>query len=166
MKRQDAIELGLKRYMPDNLCRNGHIAERKTNSNQCVACNLEATRRYGSKRQKRDQSEYKKGWDALNKEKLKSYQVFRNREKLISKNVRKRAAMRDCTPKWLSTLQRNEMRRIYDLAKDVMVISGQKYDVDHIIPINGENVCGLHVPWNLQILPSDINRSKRNKMEE
>lgn len=56
----------------------------------------------------------------------------------------------------------NAVSDIYWLAKDLERVSGEKYHVDHIIPLAGRNVCGLHVPWNLQILPMDMNLSKSN----
>lgn len=39
------------------------------------------------------------------------------------------------------------------------------YEVDHIIPIQGTSVCGLHCEHNLQYLPVSINRSKSNKFD-
>jgi hypothetical protein len=51
---------------------------------------------------------------------------------------------------------------LYWLAKDLEKVSGEEYHVDHIIPLAGKDVCGLHVPWNLQVLPADVNMSKNN----
>lgn len=68
------------------------------------------------------------------------------------------------TPDWLTEDHIEEMRQIYLHAKDCRVVTGEIYEVDHIIPLQGKNVCGLHVPWNLQVLPQSVNRSKSNKL--
>lgn len=77
----------------------------------------------------------------------------------------RRQKERQCTPLWLTKEQWEEMESFYWLAKDLQVVTGEPYEVDHIIPLSGETVCGLHVPWNLQVLPRDINRSKSNRLE-
>ena len=69
------------------------------------------------------------------------------------------------TPGWLTKDQLDNIKSYYWLAQDLFKISGQTYHVDHIVPLQGNNVCGLHVPWNLQVLPSDINILKSNSYE-
>lgn len=62
----------------------------------------------------------------------------------------------------LSDSHKQEMEHIYWTASDLRVITGESYHVDHIVPLKSKHICGLHVPWNLQILPSDMNISKSN----
>jgi hypothetical protein len=69
-----------------------------------------------------------------------------------------RTSRRRATPPWLTTEQRKQMRDIYILAAKLDM------HVDHIYPICGENSCGLHVPWNLQLLPPIDNLKKSNRL--
>lgn len=71
--------------------------------------------------------------------------------------------LKNSTPPWLTEEQKLEIAQFYWLASDLKVITGELYHVDHIIPLKGKNVSGLNVPWNLQVLPADINLKKGNR---
>lgn len=65
------------------------------------------------------------------------------------------------TPKWVNKF---EIRVIYTTAKMISEKTGIPHEVDHIIPILHKKVCGLHVPWNLQIITRKENHDKSNKL--
>jgi hypothetical protein len=79
--------------------------------------------------------------------------------------AKRRANKLNATPKWLNKEQHTEMRNFYTIAKELQWLSEERLEVDHIIPLQGENVSGLHVPWNLQILPKSMNVKKGNKIK-
>lgn len=69
------------------------------------------------------------------------------------------------TPEWLSTEMLQEIADIYILSKQKELETGIKHHVDHIVPLQGIDVCGLHVPWNLQVITAEENQKKGNKYE-
>ena len=85
-----------------------------------------------------------------------------NRDKVNAQAARYRASKLNATPNWLTEEHHKDIEQFYWLAKDLCAVTGERYEVDHIVPLQGENVSGLHVPWNLQVLPRDINASKGN----
>lgn len=134
----------------------------------CKDCNAEAFRQYLEKNpEKAREAVRNHARRNPEKEKLR-YRTYRrnNLEKDAANAASRRFAKHNATPKWLTAVQKQEIQSFYTLAKDCEVVSGQRYQVDHIIPLKGKNVCGLHVPWNLQVLPADINNSKGNRYEE
>lgn len=88
-----------------------------------------------------------------------------NPDKNAAKAAKARANRVQATPPWLTKEQLKEIESFYATAKALEQAFGGRYDVDHIHPIKGDTCCGLHVPWNLQVLPSSENRSKSNRLE-
>jgi len=80
------------------------------------------------------------------------------REQTATRRARKMSA----TPDWLTGTQKAHIKRTYKLAQLMSEIADQQYHVDHIIPLRGEGVCGLHVPWNLRVIPAEVNLQKSN----
>jgi hypothetical protein len=86
-----------------------------------------------------------------------------NKSKYAANDAKRTNMKRDATPTWLTKDQLDEIENFYWLSNDLTKVSGEVYHVDHIVPIQGKTVCGLHVPWNLQILPADLNIAKSNR---
>jgi hypothetical protein len=53
-----------------------------------------------------------------------------------------------------------------DLAKTRTKLLGERYEVDHVLPLKGKTVSGLHVWNNIQVIPARVNRAKYNKVQE
>ena len=58
----------------------------------------------------------------------------------------------------------NDKKNIYKKCKELNESTGILHHVDHILPLVNPNVCGLHVPWNLQIITATENMKKGNRL--
>lgn len=76
------------------------------------------------------------------------------------KNTERRLLQERATPPWVDL---DLIREFYDLAARTEALTGERYHVDHIVPLNGKTVSGLHNQFNLQILPWRDNLSKGNR---
>lgn len=85
-----------------------------------------------------------------------------NKAKVISLNGKRRANLRNAVPKWLTEDDFWMIEQAYELAQLRSKVFGFKWHVDHVIPLKGKNVCGLHTPYNLQVIPAKENLKKRN----
>lgn len=88
----------------------------------------------------------------------------RNRQFVTNaKTAKRRAEKKQRTPVWVKDQYKEEIGEFYKLAKALEDFTGHKWEVDHIVPMKGELVSGLHVPWNLQLLPKKDNAKKGNR---
>lgn len=106
-----------------------------------------------------------KAWQAANPEKVKAHARAnrqRNPDKQSAKTMRRNAQKIQATPSWASA---QAIARHYESARHLTEVTGHVHHVDHIVPLRGKTVCGLHVEHNLRVVPHYINTRKSNRLE-
>jgi 5-methylcytosine-specific restriction endonuclease McrA len=101
-----------------------------------------------------------------NKEKLKDLGrkwAEKNPHKVSFASSKRRSAKLNRTPSWLTKDDLKQIAEIYKEANRLTKETNISHHVDHIVPLQGRNVSGLHVPANLQILTATDNIRKSNK---
>jgi hypothetical protein len=88
-----------------------------------------------------------------------------NKHLVAAAQQRRHAAELKRTPGWLSDDEHWVMQQAYEIAAVRTKLFGFSWHVDHIIPLQGRRVSGLHVPLNLQVIPGVENMRKLNKFE-
>jgi hypothetical protein len=119
-----------------------------------------------SKRWKDKNKEHLKEYAKLNKERRREAEVARyksNPAKHIAKTRARQTTKIQRTPQWLTEHDYKVIESKYAIAAWLSAVVGVKYHVDHIIPLRGKNVSGLHVPDNLSVIPAKENQSKGNR---
>jgi len=130
----------------------------------CKECTTAIGKEWAEKNREKSRAS-KTQWQLNNKQKKSQSQrnwMDKNPSTHTAKEAKRRATKLNATPKWADL---NAIKTEYQLAKWCSDVTGEFYHVDHIVPLNGKNVCGLHVHWNLQVLPAQINLQKGNRHE-
>jgi hypothetical protein len=179
MTLQEARIAGTTRYFTGKPCKYGHIAERRVLDRGCVVC-ANAKAKAWKISHPEDAKKWKRTdywsrrekylaaasmWQKLNPAKVKiRNSAWRNRnlDKACAKEARRRAAALQQMPTWAD---HEAIAAVY-LEAQRLREAGQDVHVDHIVPLQGRRVRGLHVHYNLQILPSRINLVKSNHFSE
>lgn len=133
----------------------------------CKACRS-ARRKADYSKNKEREIKVNKSWSESNpvavKAKASRYRKSEHGSAYYNaKSAKRRSAQLNATPAWLTKEQEDDIKSMYVLAKKFEKLCNVEYHVDHIVPLAGKDVCGLHVPWNLQLLPASINLAKGNK---
>lgn len=138
--------------------------KKETYCSECKASSNKSWRTKNPEKQAELVKNYDKKNPELRRQISKKYRLA-NLDKDAANTAKRRAAKLNATPAWLTKPQLKDIESLYTLAKKLEDICGVKYHVDHIVPLQGKEVCGLHVPWNLQLLESSLNLSKGNKTD-
>ena len=103
----------------------------------------------------------KKQWNAERKKAYKS----KNKHLINANSSKRRAALLQRIPIWQTEFDELKIKCIYSVAAMLSRVNNEPWTVDHIIPLQGKIVSGLHVPNNLQVMRARENEAKRNKYE-
>lgn len=186
--RNKAREQGVK-YYHGKICDNCRNSLRYAKNGACYKCILDRSRRWKSENPMKVKIQrerwyeanrewclqYAKDWVRNNKERRREYmrqylpiwselnrehhnEIRRswdreNKGKVNAKTARRRSMRSNATPPWAN---QQRIAKLYEECPD-------GYHVDHVIPLQGRNVCGLHCEDNLQYLPAHENHVKSNK---
>ena len=184
--REEAKKTGSKYYFTGQPCKHGHIAPRKTKG-ACIEClkvewakgnetRAEYFKQYNQSEagQKAKREYYERnrlqvieraqGRSDEDKRRYKKNHKLSNPDMYKEMVSLRRRRFRLATPKWLTDEQKMEIRLKYRVAIELSRRTGVRHAVDHVVPLHGENVCGLHVPWNLEVITQKENLKKYNKL--
>ena len=112
--------------------------------------------------------ERNKAYNAINRKKVSKVEaIWRDSNKgKVAAYIRKYQASKiQRIPKWLTEIDFERINNEYKLAEILRKVTNQSWHVDHIIPLQGKNVSGLHVPSNLRVVIASENIRKGNRFE-
>lgn len=158
-RRKEALLANEKTYFTGKPCKHGHIAKRVTINGFCVECS-------SVKQKKLVANGYSAAYAEKNRDKIRATATRwqqNNKGKVNANTAARHTAKMNRTPNWLTPEEKQRIKCYYQLAAMYSKYGNEKWDVDHIVPLQGKTVSGFHVPWNLRVIPKSQNISKGNR---
>jgi hypothetical protein len=166
--RKEALKKGHTQYFSGVQCVKGHVSARRAKTGECLECrkcalviwrknNKEAVRQHNAVQYKK-YPELKAEWALRNKKYARTHKA-----KINAKTRAYQVSKINRTPKWIDNEEAWLINEIYELAIKRTEVTGYKWHVDHIIPLRGNNVSGLHTADNLQVILAVDNVRKSNR---
>lgn len=133
---------------------------------KCKQCMSQYRKSYYDCHREAEQSSAKARYSKkYHSEKHKAWRAA-NPDKDLAKAAKRRASVAGRTPAWLSDAERDEILAVYAFARAWSDATRTPHHVDHIAPLRGKAVSGLHVPWNLRIVSAKENLKKGNRLTQ
>ena len=187
ISRKEAKAQGLKRYFTGKPCKHGHVEERLVSNSNCAQCLREKAnardraaqhaawveknrerareidRAYRLRHPETIKARARKTWAKHGHKyvypETRAAWCAANRHKRRANDARRNAAKLQRTPAWAD----HESINLWYLGARILgELLGEPYHVDHVVPLQGETVSGLHTFENLQLLPARENLRKSN----
>ena len=165
--RQIALEANETHYFTGNPCKHGHIAKRRVNDRVCMECDNVIKKQYLIDNPEKVAEQKRNGYIKNKAKYLKQKQQYRqeNKGKINALVAKRKSYIKQATPAWVGKEELWLITEIYELAALRTKLFGFGWHVDHIIPLQGKLVSGLHVPENMRVIPAIENIKKKNKFE-
>lgn len=167
IKRFEAITLGFTHYFTGKPCKHGHIEQRRVNDRVCMQCDLIYQKKIYKSNPEKAKKRRLETYERTKEKHLAQKRVYRqaNRAKVNALAKAYKVRKKNRIPKWVDKDHMWLIKEAYELAQLRTELFRFSWHVDHIIPIQGELVSGLHVIENLQVIPGIENIKKKNKFE-
>jgi hypothetical protein len=165
--RFEAKTLGLTHYFTGKPCVHGHLSRRRVKDRICMQCDLNYQIRVYKENPEKARQQNLKTYERTREKHLAQKKVYRqsNKAKVNALAKAYKVRKKNRIPVWVDKDYMWLIKEAYELAQLRAKQFGFSWHVDHIIPLQGELVSGLHVIQNLQVIPGIENIKKKNKFE-
>ena len=168
ISRKDAQTQGLSHYCTGSPCVHAHVALRRVSDRVCTECDkIAKAKRRTTAANEQIKSTRRNSYKKHQATALAAKKIYRtnNKGKINALCAARKKVIKQRTPQWLTDFDKLKIGCLYQLAAMYTKANSEPWHVDHVIPLQGFVVSGLHVPNNLRVIRGLDNIKKKNKYE-